>query len=281
MNLSCVFTVLGQHEMATLAIRRALKNAVLKGTRVYVVDNGGDYDCPILDDRLEVNHVGRNLGVYPVFKSAFEQFEGGVMLFLHSDLIIDEAGYDSRIMQAFDADKTLGLVGFVGSDQIDAIGGRGGGTVSNFLGRAYKSGEHDWIGSPAEAHGMRYDGFTPAAVVDGCAMAIRRDAWEAIGNRENFPPHHHYDRLISCQMLEARWNVAVLGIACDHLSNQTVGKEKRYWHLAEEWSREHVHPSLWAGVPSNWAWDQTIYQEAERQFLREWRDQKHFIPIRV
>jgi len=289
MRLTIVFTVLGQHEMAKLAIRQAFDNCTDPETRIVVVDNGGDFSYD--DVRVSVVGDGRNMGVYPVFDYAFKNVPGDILAFFHSDLIVDEKGFDVRILKEFRHDPKLGLVGFVGSDEIDANGGRGGGTTSNFQGKSYLgdvpintpgrpgTAFAMWTGSPAEAHGKRNAGYTNAAVVDGCAMVIRRNAWATIGFRPEFPPHHFYDRLISTQMLEAKYKVAVLGIACDHLGGQTVSKEQRYPDMAQEWCEKHVQPDRYVGNPVSW--DMTVYREAEFQWLREFRDRKHLVPIRV
>ena len=45
--------------------------------------------------------------------------------------------------------------------------------------------------------------------------------------------------------------------------------------LARDWARRRgisAHPG---------GWETAVYQEAERQFLDEWRDEKRFIPLRV
>jgi glycosyltransferase involved in cell wall biosynthesis len=284
MKLTVVVPVLGQHDLANLCINMALKNKVLESTKVVVIDNGQDY-VPV-DRDVYVDRPAKNLGVYPLFKYAFEEITGDVLLTIHSDLLIGEKGYDKRISEAFENDFKLGLLGFIGSNEIDGSGGRGLGTTSNFLGLRWISGitavdSHMWQGSPAHVHGKHDIGLSNAAVVDGCAMAIRRSAWDDIEFREKFPPHHFYDRLISTQMLDAGFHVAVLGIGCDHISGQTVAHEDRYYKLAEEWARANIPEDRWAGNPGQWSWDQTLYQEAERMWLSEYRDAKHLVPIRV
>lgn len=282
MRLSVVIPVLGQPDLARVCIDLALQNRVVTDTEVIVVDNGADLFLEGDKYRDVITFVpDHNLGVYPVFPFGFEVAKGDVVLFIHSDLLIVEKGYDNTILEAFERDSKLGLVGFVGSDEIDSIGGRGAGTTSNFQGRQYTGVDKMWIGSPARAHGKTNPGLTNAAVVDGCAMAIRRSSWETIGYREDFPPHHFYDRLISTQMLEAGLKVGVLGIACDHISGQTVNSERGYHNLAKEYSEAHIPQDKWVGNPPDYAWDQTVYQEAERRWLKEYRDQKHLIPIKV
>ena len=67
---------------------------------------------------------------------------------------------------AFARDAQLGLLGFVGSSEIDSAGGRGLGTMLNFQGIG--------LGTSAEQHGRRMTDLQPAAVLDGCALIFRR-----------------------------------------------------------------------------------------------------------
>lgn len=286
MKLSIVVTVLGQHEMASFAIKRMMDACNDPATEVVVIDNGGDFY--INYKRVRVVRPSKNIGVYPAFDLGFKETTGDVVAFFHSDVMINEQGFDFRTLAEF-CRHDLGLVGYVGSTEIDYNGGRGGGTCSNFQGAEYKSvaqsdngvQELVWRGSPAEAHGRRETGFVNAAVVDGCAMIIRRSAWDAIGYRADFVPHHFYDRLISTQMLEAGFKVAVLGILFDHLGGQTVSRESRYSDVAREYCEKHkVEPvrDQGSGTPN---WDATIYLKGETDWLREYRDNKHLVPIRV
>lgn len=299
MQLSIVVTVLGQHEMATLAIRNLVENCEDPLTNIVVVDNGGDYVFPdesprvVVERRLDQDLKPVNMGVYPVFQYAMDvlpSVTGDVVAFFHSDLMVVEKGFDVSILKVFRECGDLGLMGFVGSNEIDYNGGRGGGTTSNFQGGAYMWHRDQgkpkpegiimegqaWTGSPAESHGKRNAGFTPAAVVDGCAMIITRKAWKRIGFRADFPPHHFYDRLISTQMLEAGFKVGVLGVACDHLGGQTVSRETRYGEMGHEWLKAH-DPKFIGGANI----DQMIYEKAESMWLREYRDRKHLVPICV
>lgn len=281
MKLSVVVSVCGQHALADKAIRLLLENRTDPNTRVVIIDNGGDFTewDGFGEQDVYVIRPSQNIGVYPTFKMGMDATTDEVVAFFHSDLMVTERGYDDKLLSTFRMNPDLGLVGFVGSTEIDAAGGRGGGTTSNFQGNEYFLNDVDdhtlghWAGSPASAHGRTDAGYTNAAVVDGCAMVLRRTAWEKIGYRENFPPHHFYDRLISTQMLEAGFKVAVLGIECDHISGQTVGGEK-YFNFAKEWCEKN-------GIFGADNPDHVVYTQAEHQWLTEYRDQKHLVPIRV
>lgn len=285
MKLSIIFPVLNQHELARNAMECALKN--LSGetdVELIVLDNGSEVQFP-LDSAVvpfKVTRIAQSIGVYPTFWEGLKHSTGDVLAFFHTDLMVTEKNWDKRLLVSF-LDEKLGLVGFIGSNEIDYNGGRGYGTTSNFQGIEFvsSSGIGDarktWKGSPAEAHGKRDVGYSRAAVVDGCAMVFRRSVLEAIKQRENFPPHHFYDRLLSCEVRELGYEVGVLGIGCDHISGQTVNQEPAYQKMAQDWIDRNLQ---WKGLITT-APDQTIYLEAERQWLSEYRDNKKLVPVKV
>lgn len=286
MKLSIVIPILNQHAMAHAVIDQLFKT-IQPGTEVIVLDNGSKESFK--DDRAIVVRFDKTIGVYPTFRDGFLFASGDVVAFFHSDLAVWEVGWDKRVLAQFEGNQRLGMVGFIGSNEIDPSGGRGLGTTSNFQGLTLLEGRSHgpdrglpmkigmWQGSHGRVHGKVSDGFSKAAVVDGCAMIIRREAWNQISYREDFPPHHFYDRLISTQLLDKNWKIGVLGIACDHFSGQTVNQEPAYHDMAQIWCLNHGFSGV--GNPINW--DATIYQEAERRWLKEYRDEKHIVPIKI
>ena len=311
-KLSVIVPVFNQHALSEAAIKTLIQN--LSGdnpVEVVVLDNGsdvpflphgrgGEYDVAIANGadiapehsdttvgevaktaRVKIVRLPENIGVYPTFWEGMKHASGTILAFFHSDLIVAEKGWDTRVIASFSADEKLGLVGFIGSNEIDGSGGRGLGTRSNFLGgelnfRDMLGESHTWRGSPAEVHGRRIEGLEKGAVVDGCAMIFRRDTLEKIPQRSDFPPHHFYDRLLSCETIERGYGVAILGISCDHISGQTVNQEPGYDKMAEAWCVKH---GLMKFDAHNW--DTVIYKEAERMWLTEYRDMKHLVPLIV
>jgi len=267
MKLSLVVPLLNQHELTRACFNRIKENAIEEVEYIFI-DNGSDVPFEMKGVKVIRNEKGT--GVYPTFKQGFDVATGDVVAFLHSDVVIWEKGWDKRIVEEFEKDRNLGMIGFVGSSEIDYMGGRGLGTASNFMGRTLDK----WTGSPAEVHGKRITNAMPSCVVDGCVMIIRRQAWNEIGVKGNFPPHHFYDRLISTQLIEKNWKIITLGIEFDHFNGQTVSNENKYHTMAEEWASAN-------NIPFCEGWDNTIYKEAERRWLKEYRDEKHLIPIKV
>jgi len=274
-KLVTVVPVLNAFDVAQDSLRRMMLLA--HEPEILAIDNGSSQSLAGQVKAWKLEHVevvrnAHNVGNYAAFAQGLklaQKREADVIAFFHSDLIIHERWWDDRVRVAFEQDPKLGLLGFIGSREIDGSGGRGLGTASNFLGL--------FGGGPAEVHGARLTGLMPAAVVDGCSMIFRTEALAQIGSRRDYPPHHFYDRLMSCEVLEAGWRVAVLGIGCDHLGGRTAVLVPQYHEFAEAWCREH-EVSL---EPDGDGWDLAVYREAERQFLREYRDGKHFIPVRV
>jgi GT2 family glycosyltransferase len=301
MKLSIIYPVLNQFPLAQAAVDSAIQN--LSGeheVEIVILDNNSDIviTSPFISPqflpskRQKVIRYNKNIGVYPTFWEALKYTDTDIIAYLHSDLIICEKGWDKRLLKAFEDDPKLGLVGFIGSSEIDSAGGRGYGTTSNFQGKAHirgnllKVSKLVWNGSHARIHGRMSDGLSPAKVVDGCAMVFRRSVLEQIPERKDFPPHHFYDRLLSCEVIELGYKVAVLGIACDHISNATVSHEQKYWDMAEAWARAHGLVPVLEGLKFDTSavkpnWDMALYKEAERQWLSEYRDIKHFIPCKI
>lgn len=285
-RLSIVIPVLNQHDLAMAIVEQLIKatDFLTVDTDILIIDNGSNEKLATNHPKVRVVRNEKSTGVYATFEQGFRETTGDVVLFMHSDLAIWEDGWNRRMMDDFDADKRLGMVGFIGSNEIDNAGGRGLGTVSNFMGKTLTSSHRFsalenfkiWTGSPAEVHGKRTTTLVPAAVVDGCAMAIRRSTWADIGYRTDYIFHHFYDKIISCQVLEHGWKIGVLGIECDHFSGQTVNQEPAYRDAAILWGKTHGLGNMKFDNA-----DEVVYKDSETKFLREFRDEKHLIPLHV
>lgn len=299
MKLAVVFPVLNQFPLAQTAIDLAIQGlSDPRDVQLVVIDNGSsgafypESEIAKSVGQIDVIRHEKSIGVYPTFWDVlkFEVVYADIIAFFHSDLLVVEKGWDARVLAEFERNPKLGLLGFIGSNEIDSAGGRGLGTTSNFQGLVYHESEGGyrirehvihpdmmhWQGSPGAVHGAVNSGFTPATVVDGCAMIFRREALEQVPQRPDFPPHHFYDRLLSCEVRERGWDMGVLGIACDHISGQTVNQEPKYDEMAKEWAE--AHGLTMEGVHN---WDSVLYREAERQWLKEYRDEKRLVPCKL
>lgn len=244
-------------------------------TDIVVVDNGTPEpfkEMGDLDIRYEHNIGGNAVFHRWQYDDWFEGDPPDYLAFLHCDMMIHEVGWDKRIMAAFEKDPLLSLIGFVGSNEVDEYGGRGGGTILNYAGRTYKD-----IGtaSKAEEHGRRVTGMEPVAVLDHCAMIFRRTALERLTEQEdNFAPFHFYDKIMCLEVLEQGGRVAVMGISCDHFSGGTGPGAVQADELMRTWLDEN-------GVyydPQRP--DVAIYVESEKRFKNRFFA-NHFAPLKV
>jgi hypothetical protein len=245
-------------------------------TELVVIDNGSGKPFGAKGDRYirYEENVGGNAVLHRWMADHWwgDEEPPEFMAFLHCDLMVHERGWDRRVVEAFDADPKLDLIGFVGSNEIDTLGGRGGGTMLNYRGEFF-----DGIGaaSRAEEHGRRITDLRPAAVVDHCAMIFRRSALEQLTPQEgHYAPEHFYDRILSCEVIERGGHVAVLGIECDHFSGGIGPGMPKADALRRRWlDAEHLPYDPEDTYTA-------VYLESERRFKARYMDTR-FAPFRV
>lgn len=242
-------------------------------TEIVMVDNGSSSHFAPLGDR-NVRYE-ENIGGNAVFHRWLEDdwFEDDLpdyLAFLHCDLMIHERGWDRRVISAFEEDPQLDLIGFVGSTKIDGLGGRGDGTMLNYRGAFF---EGIGVASPAEEHGLRIRDLRPAAVVDHCAMVLRRTTLQQLPPQEgNYAPEHFYDRILSCEILRRGGHIAVLGIDCDHFSGGIGPGMAKADALRRRWLDEE---GIDYDPQDTYS---AVYRESEKRFFREFRG---FFPLSV
>lgn len=310
-RLTIVMGVLNQFELTDTTLGLLIDNLAQPHlTQLIVIDNGSDKPfAPTMEHvsklaKWQVVRNESNRGNYPLFKQGLTYAEGRVVAYLHSDVFVYEKGWDDRVVAQFDANDNLGLVGFIGSTEIDNWGGRGMGTHSNMQGRCvtngYPHGDHRliaWAGSKAEIHGKKDAGFViDGSVVDGCVMIFRTSLFNEIPFKKDLPPHHFYDRIMCCQVIEAGFKVGILGVEFDHVSGQVANTQSKWQTTSADWFKAHYGfetPQEWAEMRKEWVnspnnpsrgkipdqWDYCAYLEAEYQFLSEYRDKKHIVPL--
>lgn len=314
-KMTVVVPVLNQFEIALQTLDYLIQNLENPhDVEFLVLDNGSkELFLPAFAKEFENKRFGnrgvevriiryeQNGGAYPfIFAEGVKHAKSPIIAFFHSDLFVYQKGWDTNVIAHFEGNSNLGLLGFIGSTQMDNHGGRGLGTHSNMQGKvtARPSGG-EWRGSYAHIHGKQDAGFViDGAVVDGCVMIFRKECLEKVGFKDNYPIHHFYDRMLSLQTLEAGYKVGILGIEFDHISGQTVNQEQTYQDSAKAWFKEKLGldtPEQWAELRKDWVYggdrnnpshgkvpnqyDHATYLEAEFLFLTEYRDSKKIIPV--
>ncbi len=281
-TLAAVVTCIDSGPLAEEALHYLRENSDPDITTLILVDNGSYTPLPKYDADIVVRYE-ENIGANAVFHRLIpklEELEIDVVAYLHCDFMIREKHWDHILLHHFNEDDKLGLVGFIGSSEIDGLGGRGGGTMSSFIGEKYTTG---W-GTAASVHGAYVIDINPAAVLDHASMVFPVHILKELPAQEDMhTPGHFYDRVLSCEVLYRNYHVAIVGIDADHFSGGTglcrvpgeqlglVNRDALY----RKWLKEHNLP---ADVENP---DIEIYKEGERRFLGKWRDELKFIPLRV
>ena len=117
-KLSIIIGVLNGFELADETIKSMYDNLSDKeNTEIIIIDNGSDK--PYINNNVKVIRNEINTGNYPMFKQGLELAQGEVIAFIHSDVFIFQRGWDLSVLAQFEANDSLGLVGFLGSTEID------------------------------------------------------------------------------------------------------------------------------------------------------------------
>lgn len=282
-RIAAIVTCVDSIPVAEEAVENLKKHSTPELTDVIMLDNGSYDVVPQFQADYLIrfpNNRGGNSVFHRILPFLPEQYD--ILCFFHNDLMVVEEGWDARIAGAFDRDPLMACIGFVGSNEIDAAGGRGLGTTLSYMGYEYRTG---WA-SPAEVHGRRSVGIEAAAVLDHCSMIFRRSMLEQLPAQDEndyHTPGHFYDRVLCCEIIKRGWHIATAGIKCDHFSGgigmcKVPGEQKGLKNRDEFYK-------VWLGergLPYDpEKLDLAIYQESERRYLGKWRDQMHFIPFKV
>lgn len=276
----CIPVVDG-HDL-TKAVLDSLEQTVTGDNfKVVIFDNASDmpytdipydYSFPVI-----THHCRQNIGYYRPLLWIYEMFADEELIGLaHNDLVYYERGWNERMEHSFAMDTKLGLVGMCGSSEIDNLGGRGGGTVCYFRGGDVSIGDAV-IRGQSQSAGRRTLDLVPSACLDSLFMMFRRSAIPDLVNSKvewkDITLAHFYDRIWPVRLIEKGWHVATLGVECDHLGGMTTAGNERYRNDCITWLEERNIPY---DNPET-----EMYLVAERRYLGEYRDEKHFIPCRI
>lgn len=210
---------------------------------------------PFLID-IDASSVGESAGFLHKCQRAFERSEATVLGYLHSDLFIHERNWDQRVLHEFD-DPTVGVVGFVGAKRL------GYEHIYKIPYSHTQLARYDVLSNltDAETHGARFTGTCDVAVVDSCAVFMRRDLLRQASGWPvgTYPNNAHCSDLWAC--LVARrlgLRTRLVGVACTHRSG---GKGEAGSRWLEQHGTDIVH-----------------HRRAHELIYEEFRDQ---LPVRV
>jgi len=206
--------------------------------------------------RVDATTEGEDAGFLRKCEAAWKQTDATVIGYLHSDLFIHENNWDVRVMQQFD-DPRVAVVGFVGATGLaheDIY------KVSYAYTQLARSDVWSNL-SDAEAHGQRETGARRVAVIDSCAVFVRRDVLSRLGgwSVDRYPNSSHCSDLwICCAVHRLGLSVHMVGISCTHRSGGRGA-------TGESWLAER-------------GGDRSMHQEAHVKLYEDMRD---VLPIRI
>lgn len=260
----------------------ALSNSTTKfpnEVNVVVIDNGSrtqkyspfDFPHKNYPFNIKLKQNKQNLGYYLPLRQLYEEYPDAEFIgLMHNDVFIYEPGWEERIVNEFRKDQHLGLIGLVGSNEVDSNGGRGGGTMCNFNGTRGQS----------QSAGLKITELHPAMILDSLFMMFRREVIPQLLIDEKIAPCHFYDKIWSMRTIENNWRVGCLGLEIDHMGGMTAIGDTQYWDDAVSWCKANNIPLVKNDIGDEDG-GLTVYIEAERRFLSEYRDQKKRIPSRI
>jgi GT2 family glycosyltransferase len=164
-----------------------------------------------------IDPVYRMQAAYELLKE-----EAEVLVYVHSDVEIQDEEWVARILAEFQADPLVGVVGFggaigIGRDDIYRTPYH----LLQLIRLAYRSNTTD-----AENHGDRFTGDCDVATLDGFCLAVRRSVLDKSNVQENdgmsggWPtlslPFHNYDNWICLRAQQLGYKVRMVGVRCTH-----------------------------------------------------------------
>ena len=222
-KVSLVISFISQYKYLLRTIEVAKQNAGADFELV-LIDNGSIEPRDIECDNLVRNDF--NTGVVQPYRQGFDESVGGIIFYIHSDVLLHESNWVDKLTATFEVDPKIGCVGLFGASGIGIDGGRLD-PFSNMLGR-------EWGGcrchnSTALHHGRLITETTPAVVLDGLGMAFTREAMSLLITdtdmfEESRSRHHFYDKIMPLKVISLGYRVAVTPLAFDHLGGVTSGQ---------------------------------------------------------
>ena len=251
----------------TLRCLAALEPWAAEGAEIVLVDDGsGDGTAEAVHARFPAARVLASAEARGFTVSANEGLaaaRGDLLLLLNSDTEV-EAATLPRLLAAFDSDPKLGAAGAVllnpdGSPQWS--GGREPTLLWLFLLTSGLGGALGRLPGYRRLRPLDAESRTSVDWVTGAAMAIRREAWEAVGPMDTRYRFYAQDLDLCLSLRDAGWLVSIAsGFRVMHLGGATIGRRSGasgsahpglLWADLLTWA-EKRHGKGWARAARRW-----------------------------
>jgi GT2 family glycosyltransferase len=168
---------------------------------------------------IQYNTAKSNYGIVGSYQRLYEETTADILLFLHDDVIGREIGWEKRVLAAFE-DPEVGVCGFGGAKR------HGDPSLYKVPYKLQHLGRGGYLSNvdDAEVHGTRFTGETDVAVLDGFALAIRRELLDRSNMWAFIKPHADffcYDYAASAIARRYGYRTRLIGLRCHHRGGQT------------------------------------------------------------
>lgn len=159
---------------------------------------------------------GEEAGFLAKCQRGYEESTADIVGYVHNDLIIHESGWEARVLREFEW-PTVAVVGFVGAT------GLGHPDIYRTPYMYTQLARYGVVSNmtDAEVHGQRDDGPRAVAVLDSCAIFVRRSFLQRLGGwpLHTMPNSSHCTDLWICGLAHKLGRqVRMVGVSCTHAS---------------------------------------------------------------
>jgi hypothetical protein len=229
---------LNLHKMTS----RCLQHNAINGVSLIVMDNASE---PQYEHSWGYKE---NVGYFYPLKTLYQNYKDPVIGLMHNDLFIYDKEWPIKVLQCFEENPKLGILGFAGYEDFDSEF-EGVGLHANFVAGSFKKNAFKKI--------EKYeDGL---AYVDSLFMAFRSSLIPEFNINGDILPYYWYEKIWALIAMEKGYTVGALGVPIKHLGGQTFLKEDSHVRWALDFCRGN---KIYTDVP-----DRTLYKEGLHRFL--------------
>lgn len=188
--------------------------------------NNIDDSCGVPYEIIQIQNPGIK-GICQAYNEGMEESQYPYMLFLHEDVYFETIGWGQQLVETFEKDTTIGLIGLAGSKvktRAPSAWYENGETNNVECVKQYDKG--CLISDYAVANGD--DKPEEVVTIDGVFIAMRKST--GLRFDERLTGFHNYDLAISACAKEEGWKIIVLkAIIMEHFS---LGNFESDWLLS-------------------------------------------------
>ena len=163
---------------------------------------GCDYELVVIDNR------DNRYSIFEAYNEGIRRAKGEILCFMHDDVLFQSIGWGNVIINHFNEDERIGLIGFAGTHFLPNtpmywysspfVSQR---NLNNDHGAVAEHYHEEWFGS---------EDIIEAVAVDGFCMFARKDMFERIAfDDKTYKGFHLYDMDICMQAIAAGYKVCI------------------------------------------------------------------------